>query len=150
MPDNVVFNSGDTEKTSTFTATTDTVDDVGKSVELTFGSTLPTGASERGPPTRAWSRSTDDHLPTNVDVEYEQSSYTVAEGGTVTVKVSLSEDPERTVTITIEKTNQDGVSSSDYSGVPGQRHLQRRGHREVVHLHRHRRHRRRRRGVVSS
>ena len=60
----------------------------------------------------------DDDLPADVDVEFEQSSYTVAEGGTVTVKVTLSEDPERTVTIPISKTDQDGATSADYSGVP--------------------------------
>ena len=36
----------------------------------------------------------------------------------VTVTVTLSADPERTVTIPITKTDQDGASSADYSGVP--------------------------------
>ncbi len=39
------------------------------------------------------------------------------EGSTVTVKVTLNADPERTVTIPITKANQDGASN-DYSGVP--------------------------------
>ena len=34
------------------------------------------------------------------------------------VTVTLSEDPERTVTIPISTTNQDGASNGDYSGVP--------------------------------
>ena len=34
------------------------------------------------------------------------------------MKVTLSADPERTVTIPITKANQDGASSADYSGVP--------------------------------
>ena len=51
-------------------------------------------------------------------MNFEQSSYTVAEGSNVTVKVTLDDDPERTVSIPIDKANQGGASSSDYSGVP--------------------------------
>ena len=36
----------------------------------------------------------------------------------MTVKVTLSADPERTVVIPIAKTNQGGATSADYSGVP--------------------------------
>ena len=54
----------------------------------------------------------------SVTVSYEQSTYTVAEGSSVTVKVKLDVAPERTVTIPINKTDQGGASSSDYSGVP--------------------------------
>ena len=45
MPTSVTFNSGETEKTFTFRATSDSVDDDGESVKLTFG-TLPMGVSE--------------------------------------------------------------------------------------------------------
>ena len=117
VPANVVFNSGDTSKTFTFAATADTVDDDGESVKLTFG-TLPTGVSE-GTTKETVVSINDDDLPADVDVEFDQGSYTVAEGSTVTVTVTLSEDPERTVTIPIGKANQDGASNSDYSGVPG-------------------------------
>ena len=41
---------------------------------------------------------TDDDLP-SVAVSFAQGSYTVAEGSSVTVKVQLDADPERTVTI---------------------------------------------------
>ena len=41
---------------------------------------------------------TDDDVP-SVTVSFEQGSYTVDEGDTVEVTVTLSEDPERTVTI---------------------------------------------------
>ena len=53
-----------------------------------------------------------------VTVSFEQGSYTVAEGGSVTVRVRLSTDPRRNVTIPITTTNQGGATSSDYSGVP--------------------------------
>ena len=63
---------------------------------------LPFALSEDGP----W-----------VAVNFEQSSYAVAEGSTVTVTVKLSADPEREVEIPITKSDQGGVSSpDDYSG----------------------------------
>ena len=61
---------------------------------------------------------TDDDKPTSLTVNFAQSSYTAAEGSSVTVKVTLSDDPERNVTIPLSKTNQDGASNGDYSGVP--------------------------------
>ena len=115
VPANVVFNSGDTEKDITFTATQDTIDDDDESVKLTFG-TLPTGVSE-GNTDEATVSISDDDVP-SVDVSFEQGMYTVAEGGSVTVKVKLDADPERTVSIPISKTDQGGASNSDYSGVP--------------------------------
>ena len=42
----------------------------------------------------------------------------MAEGSTVTVKVQLDADPERTVTIPLTEEGQDGASNADYSGVP--------------------------------
>ena len=59
----------------------------------------------------------DDDVPA-VTASFEQATYTVDEGSTETVTVTLSENPERTVTIPITTTDQDGASSSDYSGVP--------------------------------
>ena len=42
----------------------------------------------------------------------------MAERGTTTVKITLSADPERTVTIPIAKAKQGGAAGTDYSGVP--------------------------------
>ena len=53
-----------------------------------------------------------------VTVMFGQGSYTVAEGGTQSVTVTLSADPERTVTIPITATGQGGATSADHSGVP--------------------------------
>ena len=116
VPANVVFNASDSEKTFEFTATQDAIDDDGESVKLTFGNSLPAGVAE-GSTKEAVVSITDDDLP-SVTVSFEQGSYTVAEGSTVTVKVQLDADPERTVTIPLTKANQDGASNSDYSGVP--------------------------------
>ena len=116
VPANVTFNSGDTEETITFSATQDTVDDDGESVKLTFGSSLPTGVT-KGSTDEAIVSITDDDVP-SVTVSFEQDSYTVAEGSTVNIKVKLDGDPERTVTIPITATDQNGASGVDYSGVP--------------------------------
>ena len=142
VPANVTFNSGDTEKTFSFSATDDTVDDDDESVKLGFG-TLPSRVSE-GSTDETTVNITDDDDP-RVSVSFEQATYTVAEGDSVTVKVTLSADPERTVTIPVSRANQGGASNGDYFGRPGQRHLQQRRYGEDLHLLRHRRHGGRRR-----
>ena len=53
-----------------------------------------------------------------VTVSFAQSSYLVAEGSTASVEVILSDDPQRTVTIPITRTDESGATSTDYSGVP--------------------------------
>lgn len=55
---------------------------------------------------------------TQVTVGFGQASYTVAEGGSVTVTVTLSADPHRTVVVPISHTPRGGATSADYSGVP--------------------------------
>ncbi len=52
-------------------------------------------------------------VPT-VYVSFGQDTYTVAEGSSVTVTVELSADPERSVVISISRTNQDGADEDDY------------------------------------
>ena len=118
VPANVVFNSGDTEKTLTLNAADDNVDDDGESVKLTFG-TLPTSPVKvsAGSTDEAVVTITDGDAPT-VSVSFDEAAYTVDEGASVTIKVTLSADPERTVTIPITKTNEDGAENADYSGVP--------------------------------
>ena len=59
---------------------------------------------------------TDDEVP--VTVSFGQANYTVAEGDPVSVTVTLSADPERTVVIPITHTPQGSTTSADYSGVP--------------------------------
>ena len=118
VPDSLTFGAADTEKTITFAATDDSVDDDGEKVELSFGS-LPGGiTATAGEAAEAVVTITDDDKPTALTVEFGQAAYTAAEGGTVTVKVTLSDDPEMDLTIPISKTNQGGATSADYSGVP--------------------------------
>ena len=116
VPENITFNSGDTEKTITFQATHDTVDDDGESVKLGFGTNLPSGVSA-GTPSETLVSITDDDHPT-VNIRFERATYTAPEGGTQDIRIVLNADPERTLTFTITKTNQGGASNSDYS-VPG-------------------------------
>ena len=125
VPASVTFASGETSKTFTFTATSDTVDDDDESVKLAFG-TLPARVSA-GTTAETTISITDDDDP-EVTVSFGASTYTVAESDDpnttpaeehkVTVTVTLSADPERTVVIPITKTNQGGASDADYSGVP--------------------------------
>ena len=116
VPASVTFNAGETSKTITFSATQDTLDDDGESVDLGFGTSLPVGVSE-GSPSETTVSIRDDDDP-QVTVSFGASTYTAAEGGTATVTVTLSADPERTVEVRITKTNQGGASAADYSGVP--------------------------------
>ena len=118
VPDSLTFGAADTEKTITFAATDDSVVDDGEKVELSFGS-LPGGiTATAGEAAEAVVTITDDDKPTALTVEFGQAAYTAAEGSTVTVKVTLSDDPEMDLTIPISKTNEGGASASDYSGVP--------------------------------
>ena len=60
----------------------------------------------------------EDDAPDTVTVSFGSAAYTVAEGSSRTVTVSLDADPERTVVIPIKAANEGGASDSDYSGVP--------------------------------
>ena len=113
VPASVTFAPTDIENEITFTAATDSVDDDEESVKLTFGSTLPDRVSA-GSISETTVSITDDDVP-SVEVSFEQNSYTVAEGSTVTVKVKLSAEPERTVDITLVPANQGDTSDADYS-----------------------------------
>ena len=115
VPASVTFDSGETSKTFTFTATDDSVDDDGESVLLGFG-TLPTQLA-LGRPSTVGVRIADDDDPA-VTVSFGAAAYTVAEGDDVTVTVELSAALERSVTVPLTATNQGGATSGDYSGVP--------------------------------
>ena len=60
----------------------------------------------------------DDDRPTTFQVSFGSATYTVAEGGTVTVTVSLTSDAETAVTVPLTATPEGGATSGDYSGVP--------------------------------
>ena len=114
-PDALTFNSGETSKSLTFTATQDDVDDDGESVRLGFDA-LPGGVSV-GSTGETTVSITDDDVP-SVTVSFGQGTYRVDEGDMVDVTVTLSADPERTVEIPISTDNQGGATASDYTVTP--------------------------------
>ena len=116
VPASVTFNDGDIEKTIAFMATEDEEDDDDESVKLSFGSSLPDRVSE-GTRTETTLNIGDDDDPT-VTVTFGASAYTVDEGGTQQVTVTVSADPERTIIIPITTTLQGTASTADYEGVP--------------------------------
>ena len=116
VPSSVVFESDETRKSIIFEAWDDTIDDDDESVILSFSSSLPDNVDVDAPDAATVSITDNDDPP--VTVRFDQSSYTVAEDGSVEVKVLLNRDPEREVEIPIIKTNRGDASDSDYSGVP--------------------------------
>ena len=132
VPPNVVFNSGDTEKTFDIDATDDTIDDDGESVKLGFGNSLPTGVTV-GSTDETTVSITDDDVP-SVTVSFEQSAYTVAEGSSETVKVILSADPERTVEVPISINKHGWGFFERLLDRPADRRLQQRRHRKDILL----------------
>ena len=115
VPTSVTFDADEMSKTITFTAADDSIDDDDESVRLSFGA-MPDPRVNLGATDEATVSITDDDDPF-VQVQFSQDSYTAPEGGTVSVSVTLSADPERTVVIPLVKTDQ-GSEEDDYSGIP--------------------------------
>ena len=116
VPAEVVFNSGDTEKTFSFSATEDQLEDSGESVKLTFG-TLPAGVGQGT--TNETTISISNASPQqSLIVNFGAAGYALSEGSTTTITVTLSTAPGSDAVIPLTKTNQGGASSDDYSGVP--------------------------------
>ena len=121
VPESITFAADETSKTFTLTATNDSVDDDGESVQLGFGE-LPSGVLLGSPSTATVA------LVEDVDVStwyvwFGESSYTVTEGGTATISVHLNSPwkPELNEALTVplfDPEHQGGASADDYSGVP--------------------------------
>ena len=88
------------------------MDDDNEVVVLAFG-TLPQRVSE-GTQTSATVSIGDNDDP-NVSVQFASSVYSVTEGETVDVQVTLSADPERTVTIPLTIDQRTSAGTGDYS-----------------------------------
>ena len=117
VPTTVTFTSGEMEQTFTFTAASDDVDDDDESGQAGLWGHPADGRQRGDSSDEATVSITDDDVP-SVSVSFEQATYTVAEGSSVQVKVTLDADPERTVTIPLTSTDQGGATSDDYSSVP--------------------------------
>ena len=122
VPESVTFATGDTSKTFTFKAAADTVDDDDEKVNISFG-TLPARVSEGTNGETTVSINDDDDpevtarfgAATHTVAENDDSATTDTKENEVTITVTLSADPERSVTIPLTATNQGGASSADYS-----------------------------------
>ena len=73
--------------------------------------------SEGTSPASDTANATTEDFP-GVTVQYGQDAYNVAEGATVNVTISLSEDPLQETVIPVTSTGQSGATSADYSGRP--------------------------------
>ena len=115
VPPEVTLSAGETSKTFTFEATQDTMDDDGESVKLEFG-TLPNGVTKIAP-TETTVTIEDDDYPASVTVAFQSATYSVAEGNTVDITVTASEDPQRTISMPVWIRYQGGAIRDDYSGI---------------------------------
>ncbi|MCY3655370.1 MAG: cadherin-like beta sandwich domain-containing protein, partial [Chloroflexi bacterium] len=100
---------GVAEQAFSLTATPDPVNDAGESVLISLGA-LPSGVSSTAP-----TQTRVDIIDSTRTVNFEQPSYTVGEGGSVTVRVTLDSAAAARVDIPISATNQGGATSADYS-----------------------------------
>ena len=120
----LTFGPTDTSKTFTFTAEHDSEDDDGESVKLTFDSPLPAGVSRGSVPETTVSITNDDDAPSSLTVNFEargsvpETTTTSQRAAPWEIVLTLDDDPERTVTIPLSWSNEDGASDSDHNGVP--------------------------------
>ena len=107
--------AGATSGAATFTLTPidDEIAEEDETLEVsgtvTAGTTLPVSSAKL--------TLTDDDEPA-LTVAFAEDLYTVDEGATVEVEVTLSRDPGSTVTIPLTATAGSGLAASDYTGVP--------------------------------
>ena len=110
----VVFNSGETSRTITFTAIDDTVDDDDEEVALDIGATLPDGVTA-GRQSYTDVYIIDDDIPESLTVRFDVDRNSVREGDPDSFYLRLSDVPEREIVIPITVTNLRGATSADYS-----------------------------------
>ena len=109
VPADVVFASGETEKSFAFTAVDDEVDDDGESVLLGFGTSLPDRVTAASPSTSTVSIVDDD----TAGVAVSPSSLRISEGNAGSYTVVLHTQPTGDVTVTVG-----GVGGTDVSVSP--------------------------------
>ena len=118
VPASLTFGAAETEKSFTFSATDDDVDDDGESVALAFG-TLPAGVTAGTTNTATVSILQADAPSSSIQVSFSSSSYSATEGGNnAQVTVLLSSPPQSNVDIPLTATGASGATEDDWSGVP--------------------------------
>ena len=104
MPDDVTFGPNETEKSISFRATQDSLDDDNESVTLVLmSSTLPERVEARSPSSTTVSINDDD----GSGVLITPTALTVPEGGSRTYTVKLTSQPTADVTVDITSDNSD-------------------------------------------
>ena len=103
----------ETAQTVAVTISNDTVDDDNETFTFTL-SNPGTGAVLSSTASSQSTTITDNNVPA-LTVSFGAATYSVREGATVSVAVSLSAMPERSLTIPLTATNGTGATSSDYS-----------------------------------
>ena len=116
VPMNVVFNAGDASKSFTVATVDDTDDEPDRLLTFSFGTPLPEGYVP-GTNSQLVLTLVDDDVPI-VSASFDAATAEVQEGTSRQVTVSLSQAPEREVTVPIRATRGAGLGSSEYEGVP--------------------------------
>ena len=112
IPTSVDFGANDDGSEVFFLFTfDDTIADHGESIQVSFGTDLPPGVSVSSfGPTATVTIIDDDPA---VTASFGAATYSVTEGDSVDVTVTLSADPMRPVTIPVTATGQGGATSTD-------------------------------------
>ena len=112
IPTSVEFAANDDGSEVFFLFTVDdTIADHGESIQVSFGTDLPPGVSVSSfGPTATVTIIDDDPA---VTASFGAATYSVTEGDSVDVTVTLSADPMRPVTIPVTATGQGGATSTD-------------------------------------
>ena len=114
-PLNLTFPAGYTTNSFVIGGSQDTVDEPTETLTLSFG-TLPSGVTA-GTTSQAAVQIVDDDYP-SVTLQFENSSYSVQEGQSVNVNITLDREPERPLVIPLRYYPGAGLSDRDFSGLP--------------------------------
>ncbi len=112
VPSNVIFAAGEVARTFQFRARTDSETDDGETV--TFSMNMLTAGLVKGSPDETVITINDVEATQLVAVNLGQSTYSVDEGGTVSITVTLDAAPSTSVVIPLTVTGQDGATTADY------------------------------------
>ena len=114
VPSQVTFAPGETAKSFVVEAADDNVDDDGERVLIALDAAALPDRVSPGANSSTTVNISDGDLP-RVTVSFDQAQRTVAEGNVTSVTVSLSDPPERQVSIPLTITRLDGASESDFT-----------------------------------
>ena len=112
VPSNVIFDAGERARTFQFRARTDSVTDDGETVTISMN--MLTAGLVKGSPDETVITINDVESTQLVAVNFGQSTYSVDEGSTVSITVTLDAAPTSSVMIPLTITVQGGATAADY------------------------------------